>query len=125
MAELDLTEAIRSAAYDAADRTIDAIEQRKDLVFNGMFDPEVNEIAMAVLDVVAELIVADTRRQIAEEWTAHLIAHQRDYPGGHSCGWSAWGHSWAAHVVEQWQAAARGSGGDDSGTSKPTGAQPI
>ena len=71
----DLTAAIEAAAYDAADRTIDAIEQRKDFVFNGMFDPEVREIALAVLAAVEPLIAERAAADERERWRTLLADH--------------------------------------------------
>jgi len=62
-----------------------------------------------------ELIVADTRRKVAEELLPVLVAHQR-HRGGCLCGWNELGRSHPAHIIAVWQDVARGSGGDEMAT---------
>ena len=57
----------------------------------------------------AEVIVAATRRQVAEELLPVLVAHQR-HRGGCLCGWNELGRSHPAHIVAEWAAIARGRG---------------
>lgn len=86
-------EAVEAAAKLAADRAIDAVEERKGLRFNGLFTPEVNEIAMAVLTAAATLIEAaaraDERQRIAREIFAYRERRVSRHPARQRALWQA------------------------------------